>query len=347
MEVNSTEDNTLEDIYQVFVDFFGEDNVDLWRRSDVNSYNNIIVHWPAVTIENEYDESIDITDLYARVPVTSDGYLAERFKLTRSSYNRIQWKYGYLHSHVPRFDSLQNAIKWHECCTGSGPINNTMSKLRYDSATIQNWLLFCVELDKYVHVESVAGTPYYRMTSIGRRSTRDMDVFLNTKPPYFYDGCTDVVIGRIAEYIIKSGKLTYSYNNGCYSFGMSNNDFMILVSNLFIEWVNQHVDTFTPHDKDIILRAQTFQVQFINGKLVSVNTNNITEIATPEETYMFRFKGNDVRLVVNESPSEVQTGIIRILHPDIIGAIAYHILRYINSKYGKSEDKIGATIRSL
>ena len=50
-------------------------------------------------------------------------------------------------------------------CTGSGPINSTLATLAtdYDEGI---WQLFCLELDRYVRVESIEGVPYHRLESI-------------------------------------------------------------------------------------------------------------------------------------------------------------------------------------
>ena len=50
-------------------------------------------------------------------------------------------------------------------CTGRGPINSTLSTLAigYDEAI---WQLLCLELDRYVRVESIDGVPHYRLENI-------------------------------------------------------------------------------------------------------------------------------------------------------------------------------------
>ena len=53
-------------VYDIFKDFFGEENVDLQD-------NYIIIHFPKVTVTNEHDRSIDITHLWVRVPVDTNG----------------------------------------------------------------------------------------------------------------------------------------------------------------------------------------------------------------------------------------------------------------------------------
>ena len=295
---------------------------------------------------NEYDESIEITDLYAKVPLINNCLTAALFKLIRASYNSIQWRYGYLHSHVPKFRSLENATFWHSCCTGNGPINNTMRKLRDSStSTLTNWLLFCVELDKYVHVESLTGGPHYRMSTIGNTNAITEISSLYTTTSYVGRILTQEFMNELIKYIIKSNQLTYSYINGCYSFGMSNENFIILVSNLFIEYVNQHVDELTSQQKEQILNIIN-RVIYRNGKLYHISTNNLESVSV-ENVCLFQFKGQPVYLTINRTSQEDNSTDMRILDTELVTMIAYKILKYINSNYEKSGNKVGATIWSL
>jgi type IV pilus assembly protein PilC len=53
----------IDAIYQVFKDYYGEDRTDLKLNNDTYE---IYIHWPSVTITNEFDESTDINNLYAK-----------------------------------------------------------------------------------------------------------------------------------------------------------------------------------------------------------------------------------------------------------------------------------------
>ena len=76
----------VDEIYQQFIDYFGEDRVDLQRYSPntikVDSYHSsncsatdyiIVVHWPVVTVANEFDNTIDIWDLYSATIIATNG----------------------------------------------------------------------------------------------------------------------------------------------------------------------------------------------------------------------------------------------------------------------------------
>ena len=98
----------IDNIYQQFIDYYGEDKVDLQTYTPgthhIDSYTNIsrgdkliFVHWPTVTVTNEYDESIDIWDLYSITVVTPSGHLKGVPYFNRSTYDYIQWQSDYAH----------------------------------------------------------------------------------------------------------------------------------------------------------------------------------------------------------------------------------------------------------
>ena len=104
------ENPLINDIYQQFIDYFGEDKVDLQKYTsrafkfepyygnEVHTGDNVIlVHWPTVTVTNEYDESIEIWDLYAITVISPSGVLIRGPLFNRSTYDNIQWQSDYAH----------------------------------------------------------------------------------------------------------------------------------------------------------------------------------------------------------------------------------------------------------
>ena len=78
----------IKQVYDIFNDFFGEERVDLQDT-------NIIVHFPKVTVTNEYNRSVDITHLWVKVPLNSNGTIANIFCMVRSEYTYQQFVSGY------------------------------------------------------------------------------------------------------------------------------------------------------------------------------------------------------------------------------------------------------------
>jgi hypothetical protein len=104
------ENPLINDIYQQFIDYFGEDKVDLQKYNsrafkfahdysrEVHTGDNVIlVHWPTVTVTNEYDESVEIWDLYAATVISPSGVLVRGPIFNRSTYDNIQWQSDYAH----------------------------------------------------------------------------------------------------------------------------------------------------------------------------------------------------------------------------------------------------------
>lgn len=57
----------------------------------------IIVHFPHVTIRNEYDRTVEVDNLWARVPVTWEGKGKGWFKMNRSEYDVVHMQSDYMH----------------------------------------------------------------------------------------------------------------------------------------------------------------------------------------------------------------------------------------------------------
>ena len=60
----------------------------------------IYVWWPRVTVTNEYNKSVNIQDLYAKVKIQGDGripYECNGFRLNRATYTREQFMSNYMH----------------------------------------------------------------------------------------------------------------------------------------------------------------------------------------------------------------------------------------------------------
>lgn len=115
-------------IYEIFCDFFGEEHVDLQNTYDKeefyntlktayksveelrpnkeacirdyrnsSSYPYILVWFPKLKITNEYDESVEVEDFWAKVNITYTGKIHYYFKLNRSTYLNSHIASDYMH----------------------------------------------------------------------------------------------------------------------------------------------------------------------------------------------------------------------------------------------------------
>ena len=200
----------------------------------------IIVHFPQVRVTNENDRFIDITHLWARVTLTLEGTTCGKFQLCRTEFPESHWISDYAHSHLPGL-----CTSFHEPCTGSGPINSTITTC---SASFHEdfWRLYCYELSLFVKVESLAGVPYRKLekvsSEVGTQSRiemvdEDMDSILNTRlnnsfmarKPLFKD---------FVRYLVNKKVLRFNFVDGAIGLGMSPKEERVFFSNEFIEWYN-------------------------------------------------------------------------------------------------------------
>lgn len=302
----------------------------------------IIVHFPFVRVTNEYDKFVDINHLYAKVTFNSKGVGEGYFSLNRAEYSFLHISNGYMHSHVSTIP-FNDFTRFQTPCTGSGPINNTLSNLAREYNE-ELWQLLCLELDKYVQVESIAGTPYHRLESLGTSNmdTQDgrFEVINNLS---YWNGYFD--IGMATEFIthlIHSKKLKYSYSSKSYSIGMSFTEFIITVSNEFINWYNREFNkkTYT-YTLDRLLSSGVLRKCIISGDKIffEKNNNSIESYRAYIGKKMCTFKGQDVLISISDIKEIDESNKSIILNPKIALYLLTRILNVLNYRYGKSEQR--------
>lgn len=319
-----------------------QDNIVENIRNKKFGFGFIIVHFPFVRITNEYDKFVDIKHLYAKVSFSSRGEGEGYFSLNRAEYSFLHISNGYMHSHVSSIPFSDFTI-FQAPCTGAGPINNTLSNLTREFNE-ELWQLLCLELDKYVQVESVAGTPYYRLENLG---TSNMDIHngrfevINNLP--YVSGYFNTRMAReFITHLIHSKKLKYNYNSKSYSIGMSFTEFIITVSNEFIKWYNREFNKKTyNYTLDRLLSSRVLKKCIISGNKIFFEKNNISI-----ESYrayigkkMCTFKGQDVLISINDLEDVAESNKSIVLNPKIALYLLTKILNVLNYRYGKSEQR--------
>jgi hypothetical protein len=100
--------------------------------------------------------------------------------------------------------------------------------------------MFCLELSKYVTVESVAGGPYHRLERLGTNNMEaGIDRFITYLSPSHHESVlAPSNLREFVKYFINSKKLKFNYVNGSFSIGMSFTEFIVLISNELIKWYN-------------------------------------------------------------------------------------------------------------
>ena len=315
----------------------------------------ILVHFPHVRVTNEHNRFVDINHLWAKVRVMYDGTLSGKFTLNRSEYTLLHFRSHYLHSHIssiPKADFTQ----FQNPCTGSGPINGTISTLNRDYDE-DMWNMFCLELSKYVTVESVAGRPYHYLENLG---TRDMQVGEDKFITYLFPNycVNDILSDKFKEfvrYFINSKKLKFNYVNGSYSIGMSLIEFIVLISNEFIKWYNDQFNKgeLTTKFEDLKKHGILRECIIDNGKIYyDMNINNANNYAQYIGKQVCMFKGKEITVDITDITRVENENKSIILDTQTALYILTTILKVLNYRYGRNKaihesNQFGTEVRYL
>lgn len=308
------------------------------------SLKTIIVYFPNVRVTNEYDKFIDIQDLYARVKIKSDGRLSECFRLARTTYPYKQFKVGYAHSHINKVDS-GNAGQWSRPCTGTGPINATMDTIKV-SYNEQFWGLFTFELAKYVTVESLAGTPYIRLETVGRGDVDESMSTFNSKGKGILSGPTKHLINAFTQYYAEKHKFRFQFVNGQYQIGESPVSMIVNLSNEFIAFLNDYrcrvANVPTLQRLKSIHVLQNYIVA--NGRIYQISDNgrDINAATSANGRDLFRFKGKMVKLKILVDDNTIENHSL-LLAKNYCEVIITNVLNIINYQYGKRQNQSQAS----
>lgn len=299
----------------------------------------ILIHFPKVRVTNEHDKYVDIKHLWAKVKIFYNGTMNGGFTLNRSEYTLLHIRSGYMHSHISSIPTY-DFTSFQTPCTGTGPINGTISSLNRDYDE-DIWNMFCLELSKYVTVESLSGVPYNRLENLG---TNDMVTGLDKFTAWV--GCSawgtlrGELIKDFVKYFIYSKELKFNYNNGSYSIGMSITEFITLISNKFIEWYNRKFNegevniTFQNLKRDGIIE----ECIIANGKIYyDRDMHIINDCSQYIGEKVCTFKGVDITVNITDVGEIRNDNKTIILAPRIALSILTKLLEVLNYRYGRNK----------
>lgn len=332
-------------LHNIFIEFFGEENVDFQEQT-------ILIHFPKVKVTNENNRSVDITHLWVRVKYSLDGTINGGFQMMRSEFTDVQFACGYSHSHI-NVVSAHNFNNWATPCLGSGPMRNTISSLSTQFSE-DIWKLFCLELSKYVTVESLSGVPYMYLEKIGKVDESAEKVKFPLK--YFrghYDKIDfNLYIRPFICFLINRKPFGFNFSNGSYSIAMSDKKLFITLSNLYIEFYN----SLPPEEKRP--KDELFSKGILRlGKCIDNSLYFIRDRRSTLSMYsnligrrLFDFKGKPVTFNITATETENDPNVSIFLGRPIVEIIIKIILTTINGEYGKSSSApnlFGETSRYL
>lgn len=299
----------------------------------------IYVWWSRVTVTNEYDKYVNIQDLYAKIEIQNDGcipYECAGFLLNRATYTREQFISDYMHSHIQCIPK-NDFTKFMEPCLGNGPIKNTIATLKndYDETT---WMLFCQELSVYVTVESISGGPWKKMENIGditiNRLYIDYD-FSFARKTYFLDSFSNKNLRDFIQYYLKHGHLSLRYVYGKYTCGMPYYEYIIDISNAFIDYYNKFWCTTSEKLHKCFEKGILKQFVIVNGKFYSEGTGNsyISSLDRYQDKLVLMFKGKEIHTNIIDETQESEASLTTVIQNEIAMYILQNVLRTINFRY--------------
>lgn len=294
----------------------------------------IMIHFPKVTVTNENNRSTDIFDLYSRVSVYPNATISDDVEFCKATYTHAQWSSRYIHSHIQSVDP-SHPERFKSSCLGSGPLSRTIPSLRVEN-NVYLWPLFCLELERYVEVESLTGGPYIRLENISLRVNSEFKVnaFNNyyNRFPINLDAKTEYLINRFIEIIIEKKAIPFVFSNNIYTVGDNFVNTAIKLSDIFIDFYNNEYikrveDPVTIED---LFRTSILYHGIIEGgsiKYKGISSNNGESAINGK--VLFKFKGEDIKLLIHSSNQEVEDLPIFVNH-NIISSIVYNFLTFIN-----------------
>lgn len=343
----------IKDIYDVFCNRYGGHNIDIQEYdSDAFDYrtyygltNNIVinckyfimVHWDEVEVTNEKNRRVKIWDVYSIIYISEDGVLLCKPEFSRSTYDNLQFTSGYVHSHLYSRDltNIDTCREFSVPCFGSGPILGTIEELQYEY-DIDMWALFCWELDKFLHVESLTGGPYVRMENISNRSGYN-EIHCNVPMLGSYTAYRKAFINKLTEIVVRNKVFSFAYVNGHYIVNNDDCKTILAVSDTFIKEYNNSSDLRNEFKiaalktTNIIMKAY-YGNNKLYKKLGRTRESNGADI---EGSTLFLFKGNEVKLKIINKNEQIKE--ISIVNPDLVATVLYNIQKFINVNYGREE----------
>jgi len=335
--------DTLEDIWQEDIteetkeDFIEQLKEEVKHKIHTErEYYCIIVWFPKVTIKNEHDQSVEIFDLFARVDLRRDGIISGLPYYKRSTYPLYQMQQGYLHSHSPSmsvYGDPGDYAKWASVCTGTGPINRTIATLR-SGFNEMAWTTYCWELDKIVHIESLAGIPYFKMSELFGTNSGCEDLQIINTGTSMTAGLEDFI-----SYFLGKKLLKFSYYENSYHLGESINQYMLDISNTFIEWLNLNIlnKTFAKVRATTMKNLLTTYIVKDNKFYKEDSYDNGSRFLQCIGYPILPFKKEMKTLVINDYVlNDKSITKVKLLNFYLVGQILYSILRVINYKYDQN-----------
>lgn len=141
--------NLRNELFKLAVEEYGEDRVEL-------NLENIIIHFPEITLENENNEKHTIHDMFLKI--ITDGDRIKGLAGARTTFTQREIDSYYTHSHISRGNSYG---EFGGFCLGY-EMNQILDNYNKNKS-IESLTTFFYFIDTYLSTESLKGGPYTKM----------------------------------------------------------------------------------------------------------------------------------------------------------------------------------------
>lgn len=352
--VNSVEDLRSKEVFLSILRYQGTVDEDIlnsnlrhpntiynWLRQYIST-RTIMIKYPETTITNSEGRTHNIKDLFIKIKFNADGGISNNFTMGRSTYTLAELMVGYKHSHHRAICISEDNLKsFQTTCLGSGVLANTMSYMRgvhlneFDEVRIMGMF---ADIDAYVGWESLEGVPHIRMSSIvgmDRNSNRARSVNYGYSPSLTQE--INLIKILIADPKLMSFcKMIPSIKDNFPYYKIQIDEYNLAQYVTSIAKQNNLYDLIEVRNHVCIISQDEFgNVEYFN---IGGTSDRLTNIRRYNNTSLFTFKGEDVKLkVLDIDTQQEELNVERIVQPEIMYYIIGRIESEINKKNGRNK----------
>lgn len=305
--------------------------------SGYKSIYSLFIYWPSVKVSNEKDLSVEIQDLFVRIPLnTVQGMVfpeTEPFTLMRTTYTRAQWNFLYLHSHVR---DVGDPRQFNHICLGSGPIRRTIGTLKRNPENEEALMLFFWELDKVVHVESIAGVPYKRLENIRQTNLEEVRGISDERRHHlraYKNMMRGIGLREFLASFFRSEEIPFAFRDGKYILGCSFLQFALLLTNYYKKWLDAYKNavnegaTRAYRDGYPMLEQETF---YIKDNKLWISSGSMLNRRWPGPSRSFVFNDKTFHYTLIECAQEEEYTKCRLLNLGFTASVLNFVLTAVN-----------------
>ena len=343
----------IEKIKEEDLDTCLEDDVStLIRELDYQCAASLIIHYPEIVMTNENNNKHTIYDVFVKIYLNMDGTMYSTIGVTRSTYSRIEYNRGYVHSHLP---SSREAGRFDTPCFGSSPILLTMETLRehYDKI---NWIVLFSQIDQMLCIESLEGGPYQSFEDLYDNITGYDYMMCDNAFDKFniIKGILKGILKDFILYYINNCDIKFTNVNNVICIAKSWYHYYIELNSMFIEWLQNNKSLYEYLDiydkiypqinsgkydiKDIewsqTILQDIMSVYIVTEKAVYYNyrfmqnelSDNNNETS---DKILFKFNGEDIKLRIIDE--DYKFDLRYMLNSAIASCILHYITLILNN----------------